>query len=276
MEKREIYMNKSVYLGQAILGISKTLMYEFWYEYIKSTYACNAKLCYMDTDSFVMQIKTDDFFIDIINDVNNWFDTSNFSKNNLRPLLIGINKKVLGKFKDELSGKIMREFCALKAKTYACKLDDDTEYKKAQGTKKCMVKGHIIFNNYLDTLFKTTKLLKTQYMFKSKYHSLHTQKLNKIALNFFDDKRIQCNDKISTYPYGHFDNTSNINDEIKNNTKDLIKLIIVVLYQKIIILKTLCKKILLIKILLLIIMQIYMQIVQTLNITPYTLNYLHF
>ena len=95
-------------------------------------------------------------------------------------------------------------------------------------------------------------------------------------MNFFDDKRIQCNDKITTYPYGHFDNTSNINDEIKNNTKDLIKLIIVVLYQKIIILKTLCKKILLIKILLLIIMQIYMQIVQTLNIIPYTLNYLHF
>ena len=136
---------------------------------------------------------------------------------------IGINKKVLGKFKDELGGKIMREFCALKGKTYACKLDDDTEYKKAKGTKKCIVKRHVIFNNYLDTLSKTTKLLKTQYMFKSEYHSLHTQKRNKIALNFFDDKRIQCNDKITTYPYGYFDNTSNINDEIKNNTKDLNK-----------------------------------------------------
>ena len=77
---------------------------------------------------------------------------------------IGINKKVLGKFKDELGGKIMREFCALKAKTYACKLDDDTEYKKAKGTKKSIVKRHIIFDNYLDTLFKTTKLLKTQYV----------------------------------------------------------------------------------------------------------------
>ena len=96
----------------------------------------------------------------------------------------------------------MREFCALKGKTYACKLDDDTEYKKAKGTKKCIVKRHVIFNNYLDTLSKTTKLLKTQYMFKSEYHSLHTQKRNKIALNFFDDKRIQCNDKITTYPSG--------------------------------------------------------------------------
>ena len=79
IEKRDVCMNKPVYLGRAILDISKTLMYEFWYEYIKPKYACNAKLCYMDTDSFVMQIKTDDFFIDFSIDVNNWFDTSNFS-----------------------------------------------------------------------------------------------------------------------------------------------------------------------------------------------------
>ena len=87
-----------------------------------------------------------------------------------------------------------------------------------------MVKRHIIFNNYLDILFKTTKLLKIQYMFKSEYHSPYTQKLNKIALNFFDDKRIQCNDKITTYSYGYFDNTCDINDEIKDNTKELNKI----------------------------------------------------
>ena len=66
--------------------------------------------------------------------------------------------------------------------------------------------------------------MKTQYTFKSDHHTLYTQKLNKIALNFFDDKRIQCNDKITTYPYGYFDNTSKINDEIKNNTKELNKI----------------------------------------------------
>ena len=174
----------------------------------------------MDTDSFVIHVKTNDFFHDISNDVNLWFDTSNYITKLPRPLPIGKNKKVLGKFKDELGGKIISELCCLKAKTYSYKLDDDSECKKAKGTKKCIVKRHIIFDNYLDTLFKTTKLLKTQYTFKSDHHTLYTQKLNKIALNFFDDKRIQCNDKITTYPYGYFDNTSNINDEIKNNTKE--------------------------------------------------------
>ena len=223
MKKREIYMKKPVYLGQAILDISKTLMYKFWYEYIKPKYADNAKLCYMDTDSFVIHVKTNDFFHDINNDVNLWFDTSNYITKLPRPLSTGKNKKVLVKFKDELCGKIISELCCLKAKTYSYKLDDDSECKKAKGTKKCIVKRHIIFDNYLDTLFKTTKLLKTQYTFKSDHHTLYTQKLNKIALNFFDDKRIQCNDKITTYPYGYFDNTSNIIDEIKNNTKELNK-----------------------------------------------------
>ena len=105
MEKRELYMNKPIYLGQAVLDISKTLMYEFWYDYIKPMYGDNVKLCYMDTDSFVMMIKTDHLFKDINNDVEKWFDRSNFDKNDNRPLLIGENKKVIGKFKDELSVK---------------------------------------------------------------------------------------------------------------------------------------------------------------------------
>ena len=115
----------------------------------------------------------------------------------------------------------MSGFCALKAKTYAHKLDDDTECKKAKGTKKCIVKRHIIFDNYLDILFETTRILKSQYTFKSDYHTQYTHKLNKIALNFFHDEKIQYNEKITTYPYGYFDNTRNINDDIKNNTKEL-------------------------------------------------------
>ena len=92
----------------------------------------------MDTDSFVMHVNTNDFYHDISNDVNLLFDTSNYSTKLLRPLPIGINKKVLGKFKDELGGKTMSEFCALKAKTYACKLNDDSECKKAKGTKNAL------------------------------------------------------------------------------------------------------------------------------------------
>ena len=136
MKKVEVKMNKPIYLGQAILDISKTLMYEFWYDYIKPKYGDKARLCYMDTDSFVMHIKTEDFYKDIAGDVERWFDTSNYDKNDKRPLKTGINKKVIGMFKDELGGKIMIEFCALRAKTYAFLLDDNTEKKRGKGTKK--------------------------------------------------------------------------------------------------------------------------------------------
>ena len=169
-------------------------MYVFWYDYIKPMYGDNVKLCYMDTDSFVMLIKKYDFCKDISNDINKWFDTSNFDKNDNRPLLIGQNKKVIGKFKDELGGKTISEFCALKAKTYAYRLDNDNEVKKAKATKKCVVKRHINFDNYVDILFNDKKLLKSQFTFKSDHHKIYTQKINKIALNYFDDKRIQVND----------------------------------------------------------------------------------
>ena len=136
MKKTEVKMNKPMYLGQAILDISKILMYEFWYDYLKPKYGDKVKLCYMDTDSFVIFVKTEDFYKDIANDVDKWCDTSNYDEKDERPLSIGKNKKVIGMFKDELGGKIMIEFCALRAKAYAFKLDDDTEKKKAKGTKK--------------------------------------------------------------------------------------------------------------------------------------------
>ena len=107
----------------------------------------------MDIDSFVMDIKTDDFHKDIVDDVDKWFDTSHYDKNDNWPLEIGKNKKVIGKFKDELGGKIMSEFFALRAKAYAYKLDDDTEMKKAKGTMKCIVKSEITFKSYVDALF---------------------------------------------------------------------------------------------------------------------------
>ena len=78
MRKVEVKMNKLIYLVQAILDISKILMYKFWYDYIKSKYGDNARLCCMDTDSFVIYIKTEDFYKDIADDVERWFDTSNY------------------------------------------------------------------------------------------------------------------------------------------------------------------------------------------------------
>ena len=98
----------------SILDISKTLMYKFWYDYIGPKYGDKAKLCNTDTDSFIINIKTEDFFEDISNDVERWFDTSNYDKNDKKPLPIGMNKKVPGLFKDELGGKIIIEVVALR------------------------------------------------------------------------------------------------------------------------------------------------------------------
>ena len=202
MKKTEVRMNKPLNLGQAILDASKTLIYEFWYDYIKPKYGDNVRLCYMHTDSFVMDIKTDDFYKDISNNVDKWFDTSNYDKNYNRPLEIGKNKKGISTFKDELGGKIMNEFCTLRAKPYSFKLDDDTDNKRAKGRKKCIVKREITFKNYVYPLFKDKVLIKSQQRFRSDHHKVYTEEVNKIALSSNDDKRIQTFDKVTTYPCG--------------------------------------------------------------------------
>ena len=112
MKKTKVKMNKPIYLGLSILEISKILMYEFWYDYMKPKYDNNVKLCYMDTDSFIMNIKTNDFYKDIASDVENRFDTSNYEVNRL--LLMGRNKKVISLMKDELGGKIITGIYYLK------------------------------------------------------------------------------------------------------------------------------------------------------------------
>ena len=119
MGKIKVVMNKPVYLGQVILDLSKIVMYEFHYDYMRPKYNGNLKLCYMDTDSLVYHIKTEDFYEDIAKDVNARFDKSGYSKEDARPLSIGLNKKVIGLMKDELGGKIMIEFVALRPKLYA-------------------------------------------------------------------------------------------------------------------------------------------------------------
>ena len=202
MKMVKLKMNKPVYLGMSILDISKTLMYEFWYDYLKPKYKDKAKLGYTDTDSFVIHIFIEDFFEDINNDAERWFDTSNYDKNDKRPFQTGINKKVIGMFKDELGGKIMNKFCALRTKIYAYLMDDDVEKKKAKGTKKCIIKGRIIFENYKDSLFNNNTILRSQLRFKSDLHNVYTEEVNKIALNSNDDKRLQTHNRITTYPYG--------------------------------------------------------------------------
>ena len=195
----------------SILDISKTLMYELCYGYIKPKYGDRANLCYMDTDSFIIHIITKDFDKDIANDVGRWFDTSNYDENDKRSLPVGKNKNVIGLLKDELGGKIIKEFCAIRAKTYAYiingynKDDYDSEKiknKKSKGIKKCVMKRRAMFESCTDCLFNNGIILKSQQIFKSDHHEVYTEEVNKIALSSNDDKRLQILDRVTTYPPG--------------------------------------------------------------------------
>ena len=175
-------------------------MYEFWYDYIKPKYqrSCTkrrctkdrTKLCYIDIDSFIIHIKTEDFYKDIANDVEKWFDTFNYDENDNRPLPIGMNKKVIGLFKDELGGKIMKEFVGLRAKTWAYLIDDDSEHKKV------VIKRGLIFKNYTNCLYNDKIILKSQQRFKSDCHNVYTEQINKNARSSNNDKRLQTFVKI--------------------------------------------------------------------------------
>ena len=202
MRKTKVVMSKPVYLGQAILDISKTLMYEFWYDYLKPKYGDKVKLCYMDTDNFIVHIETEDFYEDIASNVDKWFDTSAYNEDNNRPLPIGKNKKVIGKFKDEMNGKIMIENYNARAKTYAFKLDDDKETKRAKGTKKCVIKKDLTFENYKESVLKDKIIIRSQLRFKSDHHNVYTEEIDKIEISSNDDKRLQTFDGITTYPIG--------------------------------------------------------------------------
>ena len=157
--------------------------------------------CQFYTDSFIIHIITEDFFEDISNDIEKWFDTFNYDKNDKRPLPRGKNKKVPGLFKDKLGGKIIIEVVAIRPKTYAILTDDDNKHKKAKGTRKCVIKREITFKNYTDCLYNNKNVYRSQHRFKSYNHDVYTEEGNKMALSANDDKRLQTQDKITTYPY---------------------------------------------------------------------------
>ena len=168
---------------------------------MKKKYGYMVKLYYTDTDSLVMTIKTKDFYKDIAQDVQEWFDTSNYNVD--RPLPKGKNKKVIGLMKDELGGGIITEFIALRPKTCSYATDKFIEMKKAKGTKKCIIKKVLKFEDYKKCLFGNESMLKSQQRFKSENHEMYTENINKIALSSNDDKRIVALDRLMSYPYGY-------------------------------------------------------------------------
>ena len=204
MEKREITMNKPVYCGQAILDLSKTLMYDFHYDYMRPKYGSKVKLYYMDTDSFVYKIETKDFYRDIAKDVKKRFHRSGYSKDDNRPLSIRENKKKIELKKDDLDGKIMTEFVVLRAKRYAYrKIDKEVEEKSCKGTKKFVVAEGLTFDDYKTCLFDGETTYREQILFENKKHEVYTVNKHKIALNREDDKRVVQADGITTLARGY-------------------------------------------------------------------------
>ena len=198
MKKTEVYFNKPVYVGQAILDLSKTLMFDFHYNYIKDKYNNKAELLFTDTDSLMYQIQTEDFYKDITADVESKFDTSDYPKDHPSGIPTGLNKKVIGMFKDEVAGKQISHFIALRPKLYSFKIDDGKNVKKCKGIKKSVVSKGITFEHYFDCLFTGDKQMRSMKIIQSKNHNIYSKEVNKIALSCEDDKRLVQINKVDT------------------------------------------------------------------------------
>ena len=204
VKKKKIVFNKPVYLGMCILDLSKTLMYNFHYEYIKPKYETSAKLLFTDTDSLAYEIETQGFYKDISNHVLRLFDTSNFSKNHPSEIEAGLSKKVVGMFKDEVGGEIIEEFVGLRSKLYSYKMFEGKEEKKCKGVKKNVVKKSTKFEDYKECLFTGREQVRQMNVIRSHGHEMYTEEVNKVALSTNDDKRIILADGIHTLAHGHW------------------------------------------------------------------------
>ena len=194
MKKTKKICNKPVYLAMCILDLSKTLMYDFHYNYIK---------LFTDTDSLMYEIPTSDFYKDIAPDIDQKFDTSNFEKDHISGIASVKNKKVIGMMKDEAGGKQITEFVGLRSRLYSFKFDEKEE-KKCKGVKRSEVKRTINFKDYKDCIFTGNKQMRSMNVIRSHKHEVFSETINKVALSSEDDKRIICEDGVHTLAHGHY------------------------------------------------------------------------
>ena len=204
MKKTKLDFDKPVYLGMCILDLSKTLMYDFHYNYIKQKYGDKAKLLLTDTDSLIYEIETEDFYKDINGDVKDRFDTSGYPPDHPSGIPSGFNKKVLGMFKDEVNGNVIDEFVGLRAKLYSYKMFVGEESKKCKGVKKSVVKKSITHEDYKKCLTDQKPQLRKMNVIRSHKHNVFTEEVNKVALSANDDKRYILEDGINTLALGHY------------------------------------------------------------------------
>ncbi|VDI33807.1 Hypothetical predicted protein [Mytilus galloprovincialis] len=204
MKRTKLKFDKPVYLGACTLDISKLLMYKFHYGFIQEMYGDNARLLFTDTDSLAYAIQTEDFYKDITPHVQEKFETSNYPTNHPSGIPSGVNKKIIGMFKDECGGKSMIGFVGLRPKLYAYKMDDGDTTKKAKGVTKAVIKQNITFDNYKRCLDTQQEIYRPMNIFRSYRHQIYTQEVNKVALSAKDTKRHILPDGISTLAHGHY------------------------------------------------------------------------
>lgn len=201
MKRTKLTFDKPIYVGMAILDLSKTLMYDFHYNFIKTKYKDKAKLLFTDTDSLCYSIQTRDLYKDL-NKQRDLFDTSNYPKEHF--LYSDQNKKVLGKFKDETNGVPITEFVGLRSKLYAYKTLDCNIQKRAKGIGKSVVDKEINLEDYKRALFKEEVIHRKMNIIQSKNHKVYTTQINKVALCGKDDKRCIMKDMVNTLALGHY------------------------------------------------------------------------
>ena len=174
MKKSSLTMNKPIYLGMSILDLSKTVMYDFHYKYIKPKYEDKAKLLFTDTDSLMYEIETEDFYKDIIGDVKYKFDTSKYPKNHISGIPNGCNENVLGMFKDEAAGRCIEEFVGLRPKLYSYKMFEGNENKRCKGITKSVINKSITHEDYKNCLFTGKEQLRKMNVIRSYKHEVYT------------------------------------------------------------------------------------------------------
>ncbi|XP_051167626.1 uncharacterized protein LOC127285571 [Leptopilina boulardi] len=202
LRKTEILMNKPIYIGFAVLDVSKLLIYDFHYDYMLKKYGESCKLMYTDTDSLIYEIKCADIYVDMKEDIHK-FDTSDYPKDNIYNIPQA-NNKVLGLMKDECSGKIITEFVGLRSKMYSIRVNGQDFTKKAKGVRSLVVKKYINFNDYTDCLQNFAIQTRTQHVIRSRLHKVETVKQLKVALSPMDDKRYLLPDSYDTLAWGHY------------------------------------------------------------------------
>jgi hypothetical protein len=201
-ERQRILLNKPISAGFAILELSKLLMYQFHYDYIKKTYGNRAKLLFTDTDSLTYHIKTDNLYDDMKNGLD-WYDTSNFAPDH--PLYSTVNKKVVGKFKSETGSKAPKEFVGLRAKMYSLLVSSDEKPKCAlKGIGRAYVKKHVTHDRFVRALETKVDINPAVFRtFRSTNHTINTLEVKKACLSAWDDKRYILDDGVSSLAYGH-------------------------------------------------------------------------